>query len=371
MKKAYRIVLVLAAMLLMASAVMILSSCSNENPAPSSRETAASQKEETIKTGQETETAKETASQTDAQTEEPSEKTEEPASVTDEPSEEAPPSEPSEASPSGEETESASEAQGGDITGAAFLMNDGTGTVFETQEFEGEARLSKPGIPEREGYLFGGWYEDADFSSAFNQAKKYSSGQKFYAQWLKLFVLEAENTQLTGLDYENDETGTVNQKGNKIGHNRSGDMAGTQLIQKSDLASGGMFVAGLYMYESYLEFVIRSDRAAEGVRLYVSLSAEFKDYELTRKDLGIEVNGETIRYSDTISLRQDQPFQDYLISAEVSLSEGENVIRLVILNDEKQFEDGTVYAAAPTIDCIKLYSTSEIEMTRYNTDITG
>ena len=256
-----------------------------------------------------------------------------------------------------------------DSSTATFHLNyEGAEDVFATKVFANGARISKPDVPTREGCKFGGWYTDTSFTEAYSEMKKYTGNQDFYAKWLVKFTLEAENTKLTDLDPEEDETATTS--GNKIGYGRSGESHGTGMISKSTTASGGSYVHGLYYNGAFLAFEIKSDKAVSDAQIVVRLSAEFKDYELTKDDLAIEVNGKAQKYNTTISLKQDQPFADYMITTTASLVEGDNLIRLVVVNDERQFPDGTVYAAAPMVDCVYLFTTANITMTRYNTSIT-
>ena len=252
---------------------------------------------------------------------------------------------------------------------ATFHLNYEGADVFETKTFADGSRISKPENPVRDGFYFAGWFADQALTEAFSDMKKYSGNQDFYAKWLIIYTLEAENTQLEGLNPEEDATALVS--GNKIGYGRSGEASGKNMISKNATASGGFYVHGLYYPDAYLAFEITSDKDASDVQIVVRLSAEFKDYDLTKNDFAVEVNGKEQKYNSTISLKQDQEFANYTITTSASLKAGENLIRLVVKNDEKQFGDGTVYAAAPMIDCMYIYTDAVIEMTLYNTDVTG
>ena len=52
------------------------------------------------------------------------------------------------------------------------------------------------------------------------------------------------------------------------------------------------------------------------------------------------------------------PFQDYMVSANVSLQAGENTIQMKVNN--KIDVTSAIHAAAPCIDAIKLYSSSTL-----------
>ncbi len=248
---------------------------------------------------------------------------------------------------------------GSGANSAVFYLAEGD--VYTTVHFEDDSRLEMPEDPVVEGKAFAGWV-NAD-GEAFSDMKKYSGDQSFYAAWTTVYTLEAENTQLTGLDLNRDD---ANSDGNKIGYGRSGEAPGTGMIADRSDASGGKYVRGLYYYGANLEFIVNSDADVDDAVLVARLSGEFKDYALTSSDLVFEVNGQQIPYSTTINLTEDGPFADFTISTSVSLKAGENIIRLVVENDEKQFPDGTVYAAAPIVDCLYVYSSSVLTMTTFN-----
>ena len=248
---------------------------------------------------------------------------------------------------------------GSGANSAVFYLSEGE--AYTTIHFDDDSRIEKPADPTAEGKSFTGWFT-AD-GEEFSDMKKYSGDQSFYAGWQTGFALEAEATQLTGLDLNRDD---ANSDGNKIGYGRSGEAPGTGMIADRNDASGGKYIRGLYYYGANLEFIFTSDAAVDDATLVARLSAEFKDYALTSSDLVFEVNGQAVPYNTTINLTEDGPFTDFTISTAVSLREGENVIRLVVENDEKQFPDGTVYAAAPIVDCLYVYTTSELSMTTFN-----
>ena len=241
---------------------------------------------------------------------------------------------------------------------AVFYLAEGE--AYTTIHFDDGTRLTKPADPTAEGKYFAGWFTAE--GEAFSDMKKYSGDQNFYAQWKTIYVFEAEKTQLTGLDLDRDD---ANTDGNKIGYGRSGEAPGKGMIADRSDASGGKYVRGIYYEDANLEFVITAAEDVDNVVLVARLAGEFKDYALTKNDLAFEVNGDEVAYSTTINLAEDGPFADFTISTEVHLNAGENLVRIVVLNGEKQFPDGTVYAAAPIVDCIKLYSTVELSMTEY------
>lgn len=248
-------------------------------------------------------------------------------------------------------------------------------TVYESEEFESGSRVTVPETdPEQEGSYFAGWYEDEDCTVEYSSLTKYTEDQNFYAKWLNINTFEAEDTQLTGLDYDSDETGTVDELGNKKGQGYSSNVAGKNLIVQSSQASNGEYVSNLYINGSYLEFEINSDAAVDDAKLYLVLSCEFTDMTLTPDNFVVEVNGEAVDYADIELTGADldndlasatrRDFTTHYIS-DISLNEGENSIKLIVNNDTHPFETGTVNALAPMVDAIQVYSESALTMTTY------
>lgn len=254
-----------------------------------------------------------------------------------------------------------------------FHLNDGTDGVLAEGAYEIDSRLKNPGAPEREGYYFAGWYEDQDFSVPFNDLKKYSGDVNFYAKWLKIYTFEAENTQLTDLDPDEDDT--CNVVGQKLGQGYSGNVAGKGLIGNCACeASGNAYVTNLYYNGAFLEFVIESDQAVDDALLFLRLSGEFKTISLDDKTFLVTVNDQPIAYGaieleggslDDLTSLNRRAMTNHGMGT-ISLKAGENVIRLTVNNTEKQFATGTMDAAAPLIDCIYVYANAELSMTEYD-----
>lgn len=233
------------------------------------------------------------------------------------------------------------------------------GEDYDTVEFEGESRITPPADPEKEGYMFAGWTME-DGARAYKESTKLSGDVTIEARFLKNYVFEAENTQLTDLD-EDDLTADY---GNKIGYGYSNNVSGLQLIAaEGDAqcdASNGYYVTSLYYNGAYLEWHITSDKAVEDAVLTLRLSCEYYDMPLTCKNFLVVVNDEELTYEDItlagaitdMSSLQKRAFTDHIVSKEIKLVEGENVIRLQVNNSQKQGTTGTMNAIAPMIDCI-------------------
>ena len=244
--------------------------------------------------------------------------------------------------------------------------------VYSSKAFGNNSRIADPGAPERDGFYFGGWYSE-DGSAAYSSMKKYTGDQNFYAKWQQIFTFEAEKTQLTGLigDYE---LGLATEAGAKLGYNFSGSANGAMLIKSHSSASGGYYVSGLFYRVGYLQFEIDSDKAVEGATLRLIASCEYADISLTSNTYKIEVNGTKLKFDDfslgSGAAMSTDPgprggFKEIFIG-NISLKEGENVIRLTVNNAQTPAGDaGTVDAASPAVDCIKVYADAALTMTEY------
>lgn len=244
--------------------------------------------------------------------------------------------------------------------------------VFATKIFATGGRISDPGSPVRTGYAFGGWYSQ-DGKISYSAMKKYDGNQEFYAKWQQIYTFEAENTQLTGLTDDFD-LGLATESGAKIGYNFSGSANGVNLVKSDSRASSGSYVSGLFYRGAYLQFEITSDRALSGAVLRLVASCEYADISLNSNTYKISVNGTNLKFSDfslgngTSSSTDPGPrggFKEIFIS-NIDLNEGKNIIRLTVNNSQTPAgEAGTVDAAAPAVDCIKIYADATLTMMTY------
>ena len=214
-------------------------------------------------------------------------------------------------------------------------------------------KVTEPSVdPERFGYRFDGWFDTA--GNAFDFNGTITADTTIVAHWVKTvtgkndYVFEAEDVDLTG----------------KSGPALSGQAVETGMIVTIEdrNASGDRCVSYLYRNGLYLDFVFASDIDVSDATVYVSLSAEYRDFTYTPDNYGIYLNGDKIDYDDIsftgVPAPDDNyvdclPFQYYTLGVNMHIKEGENVLRLMTENSEPM-TGTTLEAAAPMVDAVKI-----------------
>lgn len=294
-----------------------------------------------------------------------------------------------------------------------FYCNDGTDAVYKTEEVArnkySEMRTAGVTYPVREGYQAFGWYTtpDCQEGTQFDPNSRIKDNLNLYVQWKKEYVFEAELTQLTDIPI-----GDTGKFEDKLGFGESSNPKGLYLIEWDCYnagASNDYYVSYLYNPGSYLEFCITSSKKVTGATLVLRLTPELHDmYFLTGGPDGTaaEKNGYKVyvnpvysfnsvinkeqleSYDQVFNLNADltgaitkdqdpnystkRAFEDYTITAELNLHEGENIIRLV--TDNTHDYGGSMHAAAPMVDCIKIYTDAELTWTpghEYTSNLDG
>lgn len=133
------------------------------------------------------------------------------------------------------------------------------------------------------------------------------------------------------------------------------------------------FVQFMYVEGDTLTWEIESAQDVENVSLFMRLSAEYGTPDpntdeikntFTDEEFTITVNGSRLQYG-TITLHNIVqtliPFQDYFVSANVSLQAGSNTIQMKVNNSIDV--TSAIHAAAPCIDAIKLFTDSALTFT--------
>ena len=149
---------------------------------------------------------------------------------------------------------------------------------------------------------------------------------------------------------------------------------------KNKLGSSGNYTLDDKQYSAFVQFFyvegdtltweIEAPAAVSNATLFMRLSAEYgtpdpvtdeiKNY-FTDEEFQITVNESPLRYG-TITLHNIVqtliPFQDYFVSASVSLNAGSNTIQMKVNNSRDV--TSAIHAAAPCIDAIKIFTDSTL-----------
>lgn len=203
--------------------------------------------------------------------------------------------------------------------------------------------------PEREGWQLLDWYTDEACTQRFASGTKVSEDLDLYARWGQVYVLEAEYVDLSSFH----------------GQGFSGGCDGAQAISQDKgglQASNGVYLTYMYNQGLTVAFDFTSNQAVSDAQVILRLSAEMMDISFTSSEFTVAVNGKALSYSD-ISLTENQEFTDFVVGTGVALNEGGNTITLTTSNSRAMA--GTMYATAPIIDCVKIVSSSAIQMTEH------
>ena len=258
---------------------------------------------------------------------------------------------------------------------------DAPAEVYMTVYFEIGKRLTMPAAPELAGHEFKGWYNEAECTTEFATLRKYEDNVVAYAKWFSKYTMEAEYTQLTGLDPEEDET--CDRFGNKIGYGYSSNVSGLGLIFKDDpansncQASNGYYICDLYYRGAFIAFDIESDAEVTDALLNIRISAEYFDMTFSPDNYIIQVNGEAIEYdpiaiTNVITGRDNakkRDFSNHYITNALHLVKGKNVIKMITNNSTRHDTTGTMQAEAPMIDCIYVTTSAGLEFDAHLSNI--
>lgn len=288
----------------------------------------------------------------------------------------------------------------------SVLFKDGAGAELAAISYvDIGSAITAPSAPAApSGQTFYGWANVKNGGQIWNFENEYLNQvmddvefKPIYVQsGLEAQIFEAEQCRdITEFAPQLDDEGhqKEDEHGNPLwvempGATYSGGAKGGQLIQpdfyigeKSEYGSSGdytskegqrvaAFVHFMYAEGDTLTWKVNSSAAATNVTLFMRLSGEYGlineenelTYSFTDEMFQVKVNDEALKYG-TIALhnlidKEFIPFQDYFVSASVSLNAGENIIQLKVNNRDSL--NGTIAATSPCVDCIKLYSSSTL-----------
>lgn len=248
-----------------------------------------------------------------------------------------------------------------------------SGIYYSTRVMAGR-RPTAPAEPDRDGYYFADWYKDVECTQKFDFQQSVDADTNIYAKWLTVFTFEAEYTDVTGKEgngYSSSAAGTdliINDIDGKVGQ---------QVGQAG--ASNGFYVASLYEPNVSIDFNIVSDKAVSDAVLILRLSVEYYDMTFNPDNFTIRVNGQDLVYSDIVldgavdvadeNEMGKRPFTDFKITTSLNLKEGDNTINLIVSNNTDL--GGTMYAAAPMIDCLYVCTDASLSWTPIEENLIG
>ena len=271
----------------------------------------------------------------------------------------------------------------------AYQNADGTPNG-EVRYVDSGTALEAPATPEAPaGQTFYGWMNVNNGgqiwsynSEVLNQVMSDVVLRPLFVSDVRAQTFEAELVP----DFLDDSWGPGGMKGVTY----SGGQAGLGLIGLEEikdgtnkLGSSGHYDKDGKVYSGYVQFLyikgdtltweLESDAAAENVALFMRISAEYGkedsntgEYTNTfdNSEFQVLVNDEEMQYG-RVTLHNIVstliPFQDYMVSTSVNLKAGKNVIQMKVNN--KIDVTSAIHAAAPCIDAIRLYSSSNITFT--------
>lgn len=236
----------------------------------------------------------------------------------------------------------------------------------------------KPADPVRTGYIFDGWFTEAECKNAFDFNAAITADTQIFAGWteikgVKTYKFEAELCDLSELK----GTGYSNEASNK-------DMIQREAGNKP-AASNGFWVGYMYLNGCSLTFEFESETEITDATLKLRLSAEFvNELVLKADEFTVELNGKKVDYSDIHITGIDagisaakHPFKDFTVGENLTLNAGKNTVVLIVNNGtpmtgtDGKPAGGKIAATAPLIDCVKVVTSATLSYnpnTKFLTD---
>jgi len=305
-----------------------------------------------------------------------------------------------------------------DVPALGFLYNitfkDANGTVIKSEQVRSVNKIEKPADPTAPaGQVFYGWKNVNNGGQIWNFENDVLGLPKADCEFVPCFVPQGVNPQYIEAEFA--PAITAGETG-MHGATYSGGADGKGMIQEdSDYEYGsgcevaafdyyvdpnsfkevvttdgtvpdgteketkdpkgskkGYFFHFNYIKGNELVFNVVSDAAVDNAIIFGRFGAEYgvndsvtgdRTSSFNENSFPITVNGTKLTYG-TITMRNIPevgkflPFQDYLLSATVSLKAGNNVISMKVDNTDSV--NGTLQATSPCIDCLKVYTTANL-----------
>jgi len=274
-----------------------------------------------------------------------------------------------------------------DIT-VRYVYDLGAGEVLYATlkvPYNGTVGNNSPEDPEIEDYYFAGWFRSTAYATKFSTSLNLTQDITVYGKMLKKYTFEAEAVDLT----------------DKHGQGTSTNSFEEELIMDDSFVDGGdvsngYFLRELYYYGAFIDFVIESDADVTDAVLYLRASSESYQFfgakpkeeggpiynYMSDTDLKIIVNGQwngtepltwleyggiylpMANLDEPEDLAQNKTaFENILIIDGLTLHQGTNIVSIYVSNNSNH--GGTFHAEAPIIDCIYIYSSSNLTMFDY------
>jgi uncharacterized repeat protein (TIGR02543 family) len=252
-----------------------------------------------------------------------------------------------------------------------YVGADKTNFTYTTVD-SGSSVTSPEKIPTREHYTFAGWYTLKVGGSQVEFPYTPSRNTTIYAHWISDLVetniFDAEFTEIPYNRSYSGYSGAVTGTSIIIADSDGSAGAKTQTYptNTSNLEHTDYYVSYLYDYEDILTFVIQAEEAVSNATLYVCWTGEItpgltigptgsaNTYKFIVNDEEISYTPYTFKGSKPSSGQYKGVFEEYRINS-ISLKKGENIIKLVTANTNKEaMGGGTLGAVAPMIDYIRI-----------------
>lgn len=175
-------------------------------------------------------------------------------------------------------------AEWGEIVSYTLSFQTAGGSAIASREYRPNDYLEQPADPEREGYAFAGWYQDAEFIRQFNFAgnRMPAKNVTVYAKWVETPVLRFDSA------------------GGSEVKELSGE-AGDKISVPEAPEKEGFVFDGWYTDETYTTVYEFTTMPEKSVTVYAKWHEQTKDVVLS-----LHINNPGFEGATVLSVRQDE-----------------------------------------------------------------